>query len=82
MANLRVLSWRGDTKVEYDIRKAEAGNLDELAAVEEAERIFREERARGTVAFKVISPDAPAERIDVFDRTAEQIVMVPRMAGG
>ena len=81
MANLRVLSWRGDTKVEYDVRKAEAGVLEELAAVEEAERIFREERARGATAFRV-DGDAGALRIDDFDRTAEQIIMVPRIAGG
>ena len=25
---------------------------------------------------------SPAQRIDTFDRTAEQIIMVPRVAGG
>jgi hypothetical protein len=52
-----------------------------MAAVEEAERIFREERARGATAFRV-EPGSPARRIDEFDRSAEQIVMVPRIAGG
>jgi hypothetical protein len=82
MGVLAIMSWRGHTEVAWDEKAAETGDADALAAVREAERIFREERARGAVAFKVISPDAPAERIDVFDRTAEQIVMVPRMAGG
>jgi hypothetical protein len=81
MANLRVLSWRGDTKVSYDVERAAAGEAEQLAAVREAERIFREERARGATAFRVISGQ-PAVRIDEFDPSAEQIVMVPRIAGG
>jgi hypothetical protein len=81
MANLRVLSWRGDTKVSYDIDRATAGDTEQLAAVSEAERIFREERARGATAFRVVTGQ-PAERIDEFDPAAEQIVMVPRIAGG
>jgi hypothetical protein len=81
MASLRVLNWRGDTKVSYDVEKAATGDPEHLAAVEEAERIFREERARGATAFRVL-PGEPAVRIDTFDRTADQIVMVPRIAGG
>src|SRR3712207_7811128 len=81
MANLRVLSWRGDTKVSYDVERAAAGEADQVAAVAEAERIFREERARGATAFRVLTGE-PAVRIDEFDPTAEQIVMVPRIAGG
>ncbi|HEX2324733.1 MAG TPA: hypothetical protein VH257_13600 [Chloroflexota bacterium] len=81
MANLRVLSWRGDTKVSYDVERAAAGDVEQRAAVTEAERIFREERARGATAFRVLT-GLPAERIDEFDPAAEQIVMVPRIAGG
>jgi len=81
MANLRVMSWRGDTKVTYDVEKATAGDAEQVAAVQEAERIFREERARGATAFR-IEADEVATRIDAFDRSAEQIVMVPRIAGG
>jgi hypothetical protein len=81
MAVLRVLNWRGDTKVTYDAERAAAGDVEQAAAVDEAERIFREERARGATAFKVV-PGEPGVRIDDFDRTAEQIVMVPRIAGG
>jgi len=81
MANLRVLSWRGDTKVSYDVERAVAGEAEQLAAVREAERIFREERARGATAFRVMTGQ-PAVRIDEFDPAAEQIVMVPRIAGG
>lgn len=81
MATLRVLSWRGDTKVSYDAERAAAGDLEQVAAVEEAERIFQDERARGSTAFRVVA-NAPAIRIDEFDRAADQIVMVPRIAGG
>jgi hypothetical protein len=81
MAVLRVLNWRGDTKVSYDVERAAAGDVEQAAAVEEAERIFREERARGATAFKV-QPGEAGLRIDEFDRTAEQIVLIPRIAGG
>ncbi len=81
MAKLRVLSARGDTTVEWDEKKVEAGDPEALAAVREAERIFEEQRARGATAFKV-APNKPAERLDVFDPKAEQIVIVPRVAGG
>ena len=81
MAKLRVLSSRGDTVVEWNERKVELGDPDALAAVREAERIFEEQRARGATAF-VVAPNKPAERIDKFDPTVEQVVMVPRVAGG
>lgn len=81
MAKMRVLSARGDTIVEWDDRKVEAGDEEALAAVREAERIFAEMRAHGATAFKV-TPGQPAERIDEFDPKVEQIVVVPRVAGG
>ena len=81
MAKMRVLPARGDTIVEWDGRKVEAGEPEALAAVREAELIFAEQRARGATAFRV-APDRPAERIDEFDPRAEQIVVVPRVAGG
>ena len=81
MAKMRLLSAGGDRVVEWDSRQAEAGDAEALAAVREAERIFAEQRGRGATAFRV-SPDRPAERIDQFDPAAEQIVVVPRVAGG
>jgi hypothetical protein len=81
MAGMRVLCAHGDTLVEWDARKVEAGDPEALAAVREAERLFAEQRARGAMAFTV-SPERPAERIDRFDPQAEQIVVVPRVAGG
>ena len=57
------------------------GDAEALAAVQEAERIFAERRARGALAFRVW-PGRPAERLDHFDPHAEQVVIVPRVAGG
>lgn len=81
MGMLRVLSRRGDDRVVWDLEQAEVGELDAIAAVEEAERIFAAERERGATAFKVEAGKAPV-RIDVFDKSSEQIVMVPRVVGG
>ena len=81
MGMLRIMSRRGDERVVWDGEKADANDSEAVAAIREAERIFNEERARGASAFKVES-GKPEERIEQFDRTAEQIVMVPRVVGG
>jgi uncharacterized protein YjiK len=81
MSMLRIMSRRGDERIVWDPGKVEASDPEAIAAIREAERIFNEERARGATAFKVES-DKPVERIEKFDRTAEQIVMVPRVVGG
>jgi hypothetical protein len=81
MGMLRVMSRRGDDRVIWDPGKVEANDPEAVAAIREAERIFHEERSRGATAFKV-EPGKPVERIEQFDRTAEQIVIVPRVVGG
>ena len=81
MAKLRVLTSQGDKLVTWDESKLAVDDPEAVAAVEEAERIFREQLQHGAAAFKVESGKT-AERIDQFDRTAEQIVIVPRIAGG
>jgi hypothetical protein len=81
MGMLRVMSRRGDDRVAWDVKKVEVGDLEAVAAIEEAERIFAAERTRGATAFKVETGQAPV-RIDQFDRTAEQIILVPRVVGG
>ena len=81
MATLYVLSSRGDRRVSWAPQEVEAGDPEALAAIAEAEAIFARERGRGSSAFRLM-PGEPAERIDVFDRTAEEIVIIPRMAGG
>ncbi len=81
MGMLRVMSRRGDDRVAWDVKKVEVCDPDAIAAIEEAERIFAAERGRGATAFKVETGKAPV-RIDQFDRTAEQIIMLPRVVGG
>lgn len=81
MGMLRVMSRRGDDRVHWDQQKVLAGDLEATAAVHEAERIFAQERAKGATAFRV-EPGKPIQRIDTFDETAEQIVLVPRVVGG
>lgn len=81
MGMLRVMSRRGDDRIAWDIKKAEVSDPVAVAAVEEAERIFAQERARGATAFRVETGKPPV-KIDQFDKTAEQIVMVPRVVGG
>jgi transcription elongation factor GreA len=81
MAKLRILSARGDTVVEWSPSQAAAGEREAQAALREAERIFEEARGRGATAFKV-APGQPAERLDRFDPRADEVVIVPRVAGG
>jgi len=78
---LRVMSRRGDDRVTWDEQSVLAGNPEAAAAIREAERIFEQERAKGATAFR-IDPGKPAQRIEEFDKTAEQIVLVPRVVGG
>lgn len=81
MAKLRILSHLGDTAVDWDTSRADVGDPEAMEAIREAERIFEENKAKGATAF-VVTPGKPAERIEKFDQTAEQIIMVPRIAGG
>src|SRR6266480_7774670 len=50
------------------------------AVIHEAEWIINEERKKGATAFKV-EPGSTVERIDKFDRMAEQILIIPRVVG-
>ena len=81
MSTLRVLSRRGDDRQVWDARAYCADDPEALAAVREAERIFAEERARGSMAF-VVQRGQPPRRVDTFDPQADQIVLVPRVVGG
>ena len=74
MGLLRVLCGRGDVKVEWETEKVEA--------VAEAERIFRDNAARGYAAFKVEDSVEGAVRIDEFDPAAKEIIQIPRIVGG
>jgi uncharacterized protein YjiK len=78
---LRVMSRRGDDRITWDSQSVETNDPEAVAAVREAERVFNEERKKGATAFRVES-GTTVGRIDKFDRTAEQIVLVPRVVGG
>jgi hypothetical protein len=81
MATMRVLNSSGDRRLDWDVARAREGDPEALAAIAEAEAVFAEARSRGGTAVK-LRPGMPAERIDEFDPEAEQIVVVPRVAGG
>jgi hypothetical protein len=81
MGMVRVISKRGDDRVQWNEQDAQAGDAEAMAAIREAERIFTQERARGATAFRV-APGKQAERREQFDPQAGQIILVPRVIGG
>ena len=81
MGVMRIISRRGDERLSWNERDALAGDAEAQAAVQEAERIFDQQRSRGATAFRV-EAGKPAQRLERFDATAEQIVLVPRVVGG
>jgi len=78
---LRIISKRGDDRLLWNAEDALAGDDQAKAAIQEAERIFAKERAKGATAFRV-EPGKPIERLEQFDPQVSQIVMVPRVVGG
>jgi hypothetical protein len=82
---LRVMSRRGDDRFTWPDLKRDPDSLElteeQKRAVEEAERIFAEERRKGATAFLVES-GRPAQRIEEFEPFAKEIIMVPRVVGG
>jgi len=50
---LRVMSRRGDDRISWDSKKLEVNDPEAVSAIREAERIFNEERMKGSTAFKV-----------------------------
>jgi hypothetical protein len=81
MGMLRVISKRGDDRVQWNEQDALAGDAEANAAIREAERIFARERARGATAYR-LEAGKPVERLEQFDPQASQIIMVPRVVGG
>ena len=81
MSVLHVLSRQGDIRIEWDPKKAEIGDPEALAAIAEAERILEEARREGATAF-MVRPNGQAQVMEEFDRTAEKVVVVPRIVGG
>ena len=81
MNTLRVLSGQGDECVTWDVAAARKGDLDEQAAIAEAQRIFDDVRARGGMAFEV-RPDQLPIRMKRFDPAPNMIILVPPVVGG
>jgi hypothetical protein len=81
MGVLRVLSRRGDDRVTWEAQSTLTADPEAEAAVKEAERIFRQQQKRGATGFRMESGNSPV-RIESFDPTAEEIIMVPRVVGG
>ena len=81
MGMLRVISKRGDDRVQWNEQDALTGDAEANAAIREAERIFAHERARGAIAFRV-EPGKQAVRLEQFDPQADQIILVPQVIGG
>jgi hypothetical protein len=81
MGMLRVLSRQGDDHITWDEQKFQTNDPEAIAAIHEAERIFARSRAKGATAFRV-EPGKPVQKIDQFDPTAPQILIVPRVVGG
>ena len=81
MGTLRILSRRGDECATWDLLDVAVGDPEALAAVREAERMFHEACAQGATAFTVKS-DHSTLRMERFDQTAEQMVLIPRAVGG
>ncbi|MGZ6307018.1 MAG: hypothetical protein ACXWP6_11165 [Ktedonobacterales bacterium] len=81
MGVLRIMSRRGDDTVVWDSTRVAMGDEEAVAAVHEAERIFKKQRSKGATAFSVGNGQAPA-RLEQFDPAAEQIILLPRVVGG
>jgi hypothetical protein len=82
MASLSILNASGDTTIRWDERAFATGDPDALAAVAEAERVFAEARAAGSVAFRV-EAGRLAQRVTTLQPgAADEVLIVPRMVGG
>lgn len=81
MGMLRIMSRHGDDQIVWDTRCTATSDAEAEAAICEAERIFTQARLQGGTAFK-IDTNKTTTRIEQFDRTAEHILIVPRVVGG
>jgi len=82
MNKLQVMGRDGHRELVWDPAQVEAAEPEALAVIAEAERIVEAALARGQAVLVVDAPDQPAKRIEHFDQTAAQTVIVPRLAGG
>lgn len=83
MAKMRLLCAAGDTILaEWDPVLAKTDS-EAAAAVDEAMKIFANLRSTGATVFKVRpGTDDLARRLDQFDPRVQEMIVVPRIAGG
>jgi hypothetical protein len=74
ICEMSIMGAAGDTKVTWD------RNL--RTDVENARRMFRDLKAKGYAAFNVQKLGGKGEQIFSFDEAAENVIMVPPLAGG
>lgn len=64
----------GDAKVRW--------SPEDARAVSAAEQEFTRMTGGGFTAFKIIDADRNTQRMDKFDPTATEIVLIPKLFGG
>jgi hypothetical protein len=75
---------QGDAVTAWETGADTDTDPEALAAVAEAERIFREALVRGDVPFKIDAEHGPVklDRWDAQAKEADEIVIAPRLMGG
>jgi len=71
---MAVMGQEGDTKQMW--------NPNNTFEVEQAEKQFKEYRAKGYVAFRVTADGGQGEQMREFDPTAAKVIFVPQFQGG
>jgi hypothetical protein len=83
MVTITVLGPKGDQTLTPDPAGVEAGDLDALAAVDEAQRIINEAREKGAAIFAGDSPtDLEIVRGDFNPLTFPEILVSFQLQGG
>jgi len=82
MGSVAFMNQRGHDQTDYPtLTVGTELTADQRAAVAAAEHVVREAQERGASIFGKTA-DGQSTRLDGFDATYEQIVIVPIMAGG
>jgi hypothetical protein len=82
MNRLQIMGREGHRELVWDPAQVEAAEPEALAVIAEAEQIVEAALARGQAVFVVDAPEQLAKRVDRFERTAPQTVILPRLVGG
>ncbi len=81
---IRRMCDQGDAVTAWETGADTDTDPEALAAIAEAERIFREALVRGDVPFKIDAEHGPVklDRWDAQAKEADEIVIAPRLMGG